>query len=134
MAATVGEAGYVQLSVQGLGVGCGMWIMEPDQLDRYRRAVADDRTGRKLETDVTKLRAEGIDVQGHHVLKTAPKGYPKEHPRIDLLRNKGLISWQQWPPGAWLGKRSAKDRVVTFLRASKPMNDWLRTNVGPSGP
>lgn len=132
MAAMVGDAGYVQLSTQGLGAGCGMWVMEPDQLDRYRRAVADDRAGAKLVKVVDKVRAAGIDVQGHHVLKTAPKGYPKDHPRIDLLRNKGLISWQQWAPGAWLGKRSAKDRVVTFLRASKPLNDWLEANVGPS--
>ncbi len=43
--AVVGE-GYVQLSAEGLGVGCGMWEMAPDQLERYRSAVADDRSGR----------------------------------------------------------------------------------------
>lgn len=132
IAAMIGEAGYVQLSTQGLGVGCGMWMMEPDQLDRYRRAVAEDRTGRKLASLVDKARAEGIDVSAHGALKTAPKGYPKDHPRIELLRNKGLISWRQWAPGAWLGKRTAADRVIAFLRASKPLNSWLKTNVGPS--
>src|SRR6059036_967531 len=40
MGAMLGE-GYVQLSSGGLGLGCGMWEMAPDQLDRYRHAVAD---------------------------------------------------------------------------------------------
>ena len=37
------------------------------------------------------------------MLKTAPRGYPKDHPRIELLRYKGLITWRTWPPGPWLG-------------------------------
>ena len=68
----------------------------------------------------------------HVSLKTAPKGYPKDHPRIDLLRMKGLITWKQWPPAAWLTTRKVKDRVVEFLEASKPLNAWLHRHVGPS--
>jgi uncharacterized protein (DUF2461 family) len=79
-----------------------------------------------------KARAAGIEVTGHDVLKTAPKGYPKDHPRIELLRYKGIITWKEWPAGAWLGTRKAKDRVVEFLRLSKPLNQWLRANVGSS--
>ena len=37
--------GYVQFSAQGLAAGDGMYGMAPDQLDRYREAVAGDRTG-----------------------------------------------------------------------------------------
>ncbi len=40
--------GYLQLSADGLAAGCGMYQLAPDQLDRYRRAVADDRTGGEL--------------------------------------------------------------------------------------
>ena len=65
-------------------------------------------------------------------LKTAPKGYPKDHPRIDLLRYKGIITWKEWPAGAWLGTSRAKDRIVEFMKASKPLNDWLKTRVGAS--
>jgi len=49
-----------------------------------------------------------------------------------MLRYKGLITWQEWPVGAWLGTRRAKDRVEKFLQLSKPLNAWLRANVGPS--
>lgn len=129
--AVVGD-GYIQLNSEGLGVGSGMWEMAPDQLDRYRQAVSKDRPGKELETIVAKARAAGLQAQGHDMLKSAPKGYPKDHPRIELLRYKGLITWKDWAAGAWLGTRKAKDRVVGFLEASKPLNGWLRNNVGPS--
>ena len=66
------------------------------------------------------------------MLKLAPKGYPKDHPRVDLLRQKGLITWRQWPAAPWLGTAKAKDRVVKLLRTSRPIMDWLHANVGPS--
>lgn len=129
--AMVGE-GYVQLTADGLGAGCGMWEMAPDQLERYRDAVRDDRSGEKLAGLVAEARAAGLDVTAHEVLKTAPRGYPKDHPRIELLRLKGLITWRDWPAGAWLGTRRAKDRVVEFLTLSRPLGHWLRTSVRPS--
>jgi uncharacterized protein (TIGR02453 family) len=129
--AVVGD-GYVQLTADGLGAGCGMWEMAPDQLDRYRSAVDDERSGEALAEIVRSAREAGLDVSGHGALKTAPKGYPKDHPRIELLRFKGLITWREWPAGAWLGTRKAKDRVIEFFRASRPINEWLNTSVGPS--
>lgn len=131
MGAMVGE-GYVQLSAEGLAAGCGMWEMAPDQIERYREAVGDDRSGKRLAGLVAKARAAGLEVTAHDVLKTAPRGYPKDHPRIELLRFKGLITWREWPAGAWLGTKRAKDKVVEILRLSRPLGDWLRTNVGSS--
>jgi len=122
----------VHLNAEGLGAGSGMWEMAPDQLERYREAVDRDRSGRALERVVTDARAKGIDVNGHSVLKSAPKGYAKDHPRVELLRYKGITEWKQWPTGAWLGTRKAKDRIVDFMEASKPLNAWLRSNVGSS--
>src|ERR1700745_2773992 len=43
--ATVGDSCYVQLSVEGLGAGAGMWEMNSGKLARYREAVAGDRPG-----------------------------------------------------------------------------------------
>jgi len=124
--------GYVQLTANGLAAGSGMWEMAPDQLGRYREAVSATRSGGTLVKVVREARDAGVEVSGHDVLKTAPKGYPKDHPRIELLRYKGIITWREWPAGAWLGTRKAKDRVVGVFRASKPLNAWLRTHVGPS--
>src|ERR1700751_3145813 len=39
---------YVPLAVEGLGAGAGWGEMTPEQLARYREAVADDKTGAEL--------------------------------------------------------------------------------------
>jgi len=132
IAATLSKGGYISLSSEGLGAGSGYYGLMPDQLEKYRAAVADDRSGKTLVRMVDKATADGIEVSAHDVLKTAPKGYPKDHPRIELLRQKGLIYWQMWPAGAWLGTPKAKERVIGLLRTAKPLMKWLDTNVGPS--
>ena len=67
-----------------------------------------------------------------YALKTVPRGYDKEHPRVELLNDKGLIAWQEWEPAAWLSKPAAKDKVAGFLRTSAPLMSWLDTHVGES--
>ena len=131
IAATLGD-GYVSLSGAGLGVGTGMYWMAPDQLERFRGAIAADRTGGQLEQLVAERRKAGVEVTAHESLKTAPRGFPKDHPRIELLRLKGLITWREWPVAPWLGTRKAKTRVVELLRGSRPILEWLDTNVGAS--
>lgn len=130
-AATVGE-GYVQVSADGLFVGSGMYHMMPDQLDRYRAAVAAEDAGPELEKLVVKLTKSGLDVHGTDTLKTAPKGYPKDHPRVEFLRYKGLVAAKQFQVGAWLGSAKAKNEIVKVLRNAKPLNAWLSVNVGPT--
>ncbi len=131
MGATIGD-GYVQISADGLMAATGMYHMMPDQLARYRKAVADDQTGPDLERVVAFLEKAKVEVNGIDALKTAPKGYPKDHPRVELLRNKGLIAGRSWPVAAWLGTSSARTRIVEVLRAAQPLNDWLSEQVGPS--
>ena len=128
--ATLAGGGYVQFSAKGLATASGTYIFAPGQLDRYRRAVVDDSSGAKLAGTVAVLREAGLEISAHDVLKTCPKGYPKDHPRVDLLRYKGLIAWKDWPAGAWLGTNEARKRVVGFLRTSAPLNEWLAAHVG----
>src|SRR5712691_2880531 len=75
--ATLARGGYVQFSADGLAAGCGMYVMTPDQLDRYRRAVAGTPVGDELAGIVARAREQGIEVSAHEMLKTAPRGYPK---------------------------------------------------------
>lgn len=123
--ATVGGTGYIQLSADGLAAGAGMWHMEPDTLARYRTAVAADTSGARLGEIVDALEKSGVEVNGHDALKTAPRGYSADHPRIRLLRYKGLTSWQGWAPEPWLHTAEAAGHVVEFLRASADLCDWL---------
>ncbi len=132
IAGTLRAGGYVSLSADGLGVGSGLYMPMPDQLDRFRRAIADERTGAELVELVAATRANGLEVTAHEELKTAPKGYPKDHPRIELLRMKGMTTWKQWPPAKWMGTAKAKDRIVEVLRGARPINAWLDRHVGPT--
>jgi uncharacterized protein (TIGR02453 family) len=130
--ATLAGGGYLQLSAQGLAAATGMYHMARDQIERYRRAVADDLPGEKLVAVIAKANRAGIDVHGSASLKTAPRGYPKDHPRAGLLKHKGLYAWRQWPVDPWLGTAEARKHVTTFLRAARPLSDWLDTHVGES--
>jgi uncharacterized protein (TIGR02453 family) len=129
LAAWLSEGGYLQLSAEGLAAGSGMYQMSPEQVDRYRRAVADDSSGSALTALIAGIEEHGIGVAGRDSLKTVPRGYPKDHPRLDLLRHKGLVAWKEWPPAAWLGTAAASERVVWFLRTSRPLRDWLSEHV-----
>ena len=132
MGARLGR-GYIQLSAKGLAVGDGMYGMESDQLDRYRRAVAHDTTGTELERVIAGIEQRGYGVYGRDVLKSAPRGYSADHPRIGLLRYKGIVAWMEWPAEPWLETAAVKDRITSFLRATQPLGAWLDTNVGLSG-
>jgi uncharacterized protein (TIGR02453 family) len=122
--------GYIQLSAEGLATGDGMYGMSPGQLDRYRRAVASDLTGPELQQVIAAIEEQGIGVSGRDVLKTAPRGYPADHPRIGLLRYKGVVAWNQWPVEPWLETAAARDRVAGFLRTTRPLSWWLGAQVG----
>jgi uncharacterized protein (DUF2461 family) len=109
-----------------------MHEMAPDQLDRYRAAVAADVTGEALARTVRALREQDIGVQGYESLKKVPRGYPADHPRGDLLRQKGLYAWRQWPVEPWLGTPAARSQVAGFLATAEPLSDWLAQHVGRS--
>ena len=65
-------------------------------------------------------------------LKTAPRGFPKDHPRIELLRHKGLVAMKSWPAASWLETAAAKKRVADVFHAAAPLLSWLHGNVGPA--
>jgi uncharacterized protein (TIGR02453 family) len=124
-----GGSVYVSLGAEGLHVGGGAYHPERPRLTRLREAIADDRTGSELERIAADLRQAKADVTAHDILKTAPRGYPKDHPRIDLLRMSGIIGMWEHRPGAWLHTGKAKDRVLAGWRTLQPLNDWLARNL-----
>ena len=127
-AATIGR-GYVSFSADGLSVGGGLYMPDAATLQRYRTAVDRDKSGGQLAEIVAALHKAGYQTMAHEVLKTVPRGFDKDHPRIDLLRHKGIAMMKSWPVGAWLGTAKAKDRVISTLRAGVPLNDWLTRYV-----
>jgi uncharacterized protein (TIGR02453 family) len=127
-----GEAYYVQLSSAGLMAATGHYQMANDQLERFRAAVDDPTSGPEVEAIAAELEGAGYTLGAMSELKTAPRGYPRDHPRIGLLRRKGLMAYRSFDPAAWLSTPGALDRVVDTWRGGGELNRWLSTHVGPS--
>jgi len=127
-----GAAYYVQVSSQGLFAGSGYYHLAPDQLERFRAAVADGKSGPKLATAVAALRKAKYDVDARESLQRAPRGFPADHPRVDLLRMKGVHAGRTFGAPAWMHTARALDRIVTAWRDAAPVNKWLDRHVGPS--
>jgi uncharacterized protein (TIGR02453 family) len=134
-AVTEGDDGsiyYVQVSAEGLFVGSGYYHMAPDQLERWRAAVDDARSGPTIVRVVEALKKRRLDIGSMDALKTAPRGYPRDHPRVELLRMKGLTAGKSFPLARWMHTPTAAQRVVDVWSECRPMNRWLARQVGPS--
>jgi uncharacterized protein (TIGR02453 family) len=122
---------YAQLSAGGLFTGTGYYRMDARQLTRFRDAIIDDHAGPALERAVDTAHAAGVQTFGE-TLKTAPRGYPREHPRIHLLRHRLLIAGVRLEPGAdGLSRSAALDHARSVWETSAPLNLWLDRYVGP---
>ena len=120
---------YVQLSADGLYVGGGYWRTQTDQARRLRAAVADDRTGARLQRALDGL--DGWTVLGDR-LKRLPKPYQPDHPRADLLHLRSLAAGRAFEPAEWLHEPECAERVAAAWREVVPLRDWLDAHVGPS--
>ena len=58
-------------------------------------------------------------------LKTAPKGYPKDHPHLDLLKNKSYIVSHPFTDVEVKDKKFVKT-IAESCKALKPLNDFLK--------
>ena len=128
-----GGAGfYVQFSADGVLAGSGYYAMANDQLERFRTAVDGSATGAEIDRICAIVASAGLQLGAISELKTAPRGYPKDHPRIELLRRKGLMASRSWAPASWMRSTRAVARVRETWLAAAPMNEWLDAHVGPS--
>lgn len=126
-----GGAYYVELGPAGLRVGGGCFHLAADQLARFRQAVDTDIHGRELESVLDTLRAQGWSIRGE-ALKTKPRGYSADHPRVALLRHRSLYATHTWEPDDTLHEPACLDRVRTAWRQVRPFNEWARDRVGAS--
>ncbi len=122
-------AWYVQISADGLRVAGGCWWLESDQVARYRRAVADDVQGPRLEKEIDRLARAGWAIEGER-LSRVPAGHDADAPRLDLLKHKSLYASQTWEPTDWLHTPKALDRVRNAWQDLRSLNAWLDDNVG----
>ena len=76
-------------------------------------------------------RKQGYEVHGES-LKVAPRGYPKDHPRVELLRHAGLYVGKPFPIEPWLHTKVALTKVKAALVGGRPIAEWIDAHVGPT--
>ena len=127
--ATVGPY-YLQVGADGLMAAGGYYRMAGDQVARFRAAVDEERRGEDLRKRLATLGRAGLTAAGEQ-LKTRPRGFDADHPRIELLRHKSLYAWRSWPGDDLLLNPDMVDVVAATWRALTPLAEWLADHVGP---
>ncbi|MBP6831957.1 MAG: DUF2461 domain-containing protein [Deltaproteobacteria bacterium] len=110
---------YVQLGTESF-VGAGVYSMAPPLLRAWREMLLDPRRGAAMARLVDDLVARGFSVSAMDSLKTAPRGVDPEHPRIALLKQKGLaLGFPAIPPGM-IGTAGFADWLVDRAEETAP--------------
>ena len=137
MAAVVARGGrnspragyYVHLEPGNSATGGGIYMPDAARLLKIRRAIDADADSLRviLKKPAFKKMFGGLD--DYDMLKTAPKGFPADHPAADLLRHKHFTATLGLTDKEILAPDFSK-RVVQTFRVLKPLNDWLNTALG----
>ena len=120
---------YVQVSAAGLMVAGGWYSPQGQQINRFR-GVVDGPAGGELERLLAGYARKPYVLAGNP-LKTHPRDWPPDHPRIELLRMRALTLSRTHPPAEWISTREAFTVVRKEWRAFRPLIEWLGDHVGP---
>ena len=114
---------YLQLKPNDIFLACGFWDPNPADLKRIRQEI--DMDGDEYRDIINEPNFKRIwgELQGDSV-KTAPKGYAKDHPNIDLLRYKQHIFMLRYTEED-VAAANFLDRLDTALQAVRPFVDYM---------
>lgn len=115
---------YVQIGAAGVRVGAGFYEASSARLAAIREAIADDAHGAQLEGVLSDLEKAGWSVGGE-TLKTAPRGWDVDHPRIALLRHKSLTVGRDYGFEKVIHSAQLVERVRSDWRETTPLLDWV---------
>lgn len=118
---------YAEVSADGFRLGGGCYHLEPAALAAYRTAV-DGPRGAELETLVADLRGAGWEIEGDR-LRTAPRGWSREHPRIELLRFRNISAMRWIEDGDIVTTPALAPEVRALWEQVRPLVEWLRQVV-----
>ncbi|SNT45727.1 DUF2461 domain-containing protein [Rhodococcoides kyotonense] len=114
---------YVQIDPAGLFVAGGFYGATTDGIALFRDAVDNEVRGTELAGLVTALEDAGFDIGGDQ-LKTKPRGYELDHPRIELLRHKSLTASTHFGSPPWLETPDVVQHVREKWRQLTPLVEW----------
>ena len=114
---------YLHIEPGGSFAGGGFWEPNPADLKRIREGIAANPEGLlKILADPTFRKTFG-QLEGEQ-LKTAPQGFPKDHPALDLIRFKQYLISRKFSDKEVLAP-SFRDEIVTTFKNMRPFFDYM---------
>lgn len=107
-------------------VAGGVWMPEPATLNAIRQEIDyNPKPLQKIMGSASfKKYFKGFDDEGK--LKSAPKGFDKDHPLIDLLKNRHFIVSHNLSDKQMLDANAIK-HISEIFKAMHPLMEYLRT-------
>lgn len=119
-AAMVAGLMYLRASDDGLELGGGLYQPTREQLSAARSVIDErPRAATALEMILDDLEGRGYSITGPS-LRTAPKGFPRNHPRIKLLRLQSFAALRRLPLSA------SRDVIGATWDETEPLTRWIR--------
>lgn len=114
---------YIQIEPNNSFVGGGFWGPDTKDLLRIRKEFELNTTAiEKITSNETFIKYFG-NIEGDAV-KTAPRGFDKNHPAIDLIRKKQYVVMRKFTDKEVLSGNFQKEVVLTLL-AMRPFFDYM---------
>jgi uncharacterized protein (TIGR02453 family) len=120
---------YVEIAARGVRTGAGFYDASASDLARIRASIANELTGDQLGKILAKLKRAGFTVGGDR-LKTSPRGYDADHPRIDLLRHRSLTVTKDYGFQPIIHTPEFVDAVRADWKAARPLVEWVAARLG----
>jgi uncharacterized protein (TIGR02453 family) len=120
---------YVQVAAPGVRVGVGFYEASSPRLAGIRAAIDDERRGAELDKLIKRLQRTGWELGGDK-LKTTPRGYDTDHPRIELLRHRSMTLGRSYGFEPVIHTAELLDLVRKDWRAARPFVEWVADNAG----
>jgi len=114
---------YLHIEPGGSFVGGGFWEPNAEDLNRIRKEFEmDDEEIRTILADDT-FKKFFDELKGEE-LKTAPKGFDKAHPAIDLIRKKQFLLTRSFSDKEVMATNFEENVLITF-KAMRPVFDYM---------
>jgi len=113
-------------------LGGGMYAPAPEHLAKFRQEV--DYNGKQLMELINqpKFASNFGQFQGE-ALKKAPKGYPEDHPYLELLKQKQFFFWKHFSDEELI-QENFQEKVIECAKLLKPVLDFLNASIFDKAP
>jgi uncharacterized protein (TIGR02453 family) len=113
---------YVHIAPDECFLGVGLWCPATDALTKIRNAIVEEPAKWRRARDNKKFR-EHFELSGER-LKSAPRGFDKEHPLIEDLKFKSFCGITKISEEHVLSKAFIDDVTAAF-ETSRPLMRFL---------